>query len=1179
MSLAAVTGEGERQRPPIASTQGLARGCGGPARAALLGLAPLGLALLLGLVLYLVRAGPLVAWLAVGATAVWWRLSREFRGPRAAPLPSFVRSQRRQRTRLVSPLANAAANGKLLEPRTLFKGLKPAQLLLMGSYLDKSGPPQPATAQEGRDLKERPVRRLPTRSSPPTPAAQRVPQRGYPSLPTPFHGPPRRSMPRECGTLANPFVIAPPRRYPIQQAQYSMLGVLPTVCWDGCQKKAVLSVRNSKMVCSPGTVRIAPPDSRLTRRLLPGQLINSTLPSPSGNVPDSGAKENDLREGKKRIAEEDHHLLDDGQENKRRRQSPSGPLVANGVSTSSVPNSGSLKRVLPSQSSGEHSSKRSCTSRVSSLTSTCGVRCSGRNAIASSYSSTLGISRQQLWKRSGSISSPFSSPASSPERPAKKAREEEPRQHSRSSTTPRVANKESQGQRAVDTPAQKPPNSGASPSTPGSSRQRKRKIPLLPRRRNQLTLPSPPQLGYPITAEDFDLEKKASLQWLNKVLEDKTDVPRKLVSEKPPDTQPSFTLPAASTTSSAASWPAVGTSLKKTQSVPGPSLPEPSPLKTPSLLDSLGSLPSGPLPVTSSDSKPTATFLGLVPASSTAPVADTKTPPALQADTSTPSPMQGVLFGGMSKSETSDPSSPGALAMSSASPTVKPIFAMAPKSESEGPLPSSLAKLPTMTSTATSTFKPIFSDLGPPVAVPLSAPFSFKPTTAVTAAAAPAAPLFAGLATATSVVASTTTTTTSVSKDSSSKSAFGFGVNSVASTGSSTTSSMTSASQLFPFGVPSASVTSSARAMGSEFQFGRAPIMQTSTAVTTFGQSLPGAVQMATTTTSSSSSSSSIAGFRGLGGSLTTSALAATCQPTLTFSNTTTPAFNIPFGLSAKHPVAAYPIVIPQPKFGAANGQQQRSTKPALIPSFGSPFPFGNSGAPAPSVAPVLTPMSAPASALAQPAQPAFGSSAQTGFGLKTTASAFSVPASTKKAFGVATTSGFRATTHTTSSGTSSSVFGSSTSSPLMFGGPVAPSVGLSVAAPDTNSTSGAFNFGPGQSGTTGTTTPFVGVLSQNALGIPRGGTPFAFNVASTSESKPVYGSISTPTFGRSTLTAGVGTAGNSLSFGVSSIPTQGFVGVGSFGSAAPSFSIGAGPKTPGARPRLQARRQHTRKK
>ncbi|KAI5945471.1 Nuclear envelope pore membrane protein POM 121C [Manis javanica] len=37
-----------------------------------------------------------------------------------------------------------------------------------------------------------------------------------------------------------------------------------------------------------------------------------------------------------------------------------------------------------------------------------------------------------------------------------------------------------------------------------------------------LILPPSPLLGYSITAEDLDLGKKASLQWLNKVLEDKT---------------------------------------------------------------------------------------------------------------------------------------------------------------------------------------------------------------------------------------------------------------------------------------------------------------------------------------------------------------------------------------------------------------------------------------------------------------------------------------------------------------------------------------------------------------------------------------------------------------------------------------------------------------------------------
>lgn len=39
-----------------------------------------------------------------------------------------------------------------------------------------------------------------------------------------------------------------------------------------------------------------------------------------------------------------------------------------------------------------------------------------------------------------------------------------------------------------------------------------------------------------------------------------------------------------------------------------------------------------------------------------------------------------------------------------------------------------------------------------------------------------------------------------------------------------------------------------------------------------------------------------------------------------------------------------------------------------------------------------------------------------------------------------------------------------------------------------------------------------------------------------------------TPTFGQSAPAPGVGTAGSSLSFGASSTPAQGFVGVGAFG-------------------------------
>ncbi|KAK2503709.1 hypothetical protein MC885_014154 [Smutsia gigantea] len=117
-------------------------------------------------------------------------------------------------------------------------------------------------------------------------------------------------------------------------------------------------------------------------------------------------------------------------------------------------------------------------------------------------------------------------------------------------------------------------------------------------------------------AEDKDLEF-ASLQWLNKVLEDKTETASNCDTENPPATPPSSTLtvPAAGTAASSASLPAPGTHLlflskyiivtKKPNSLDLPSFPESAgvaataaflPLKTPGLLGPLGSSQPGPLP-------------------------------------------------------------------------------------------------------------------------------------------------------------------------------------------------------------------------------------------------------------------------------------------------------------------------------------------------------------------------------------------------------------------------------------------------------------------------------------------------------------------------------------------------------------------------------------------------------
>lgn len=173
---AAAAGGGEQRRPPLGLREGRGRtrGCGGPAGAAALGLG------LLGLALYLVPAAAALAWLAVGASAAWWGLSR---GPRG--LSSFVRDSRRHSRPALTvspPPTKSAANGSLREPRSPLGGPDRAELLLMGNYLGKPGPPQPALAQDPRD---RPGRRPPSRSPPPAPTAQRV-HHVYPALPTPL---------------------------------------------------------------------------------------------------------------------------------------------------------------------------------------------------------------------------------------------------------------------------------------------------------------------------------------------------------------------------------------------------------------------------------------------------------------------------------------------------------------------------------------------------------------------------------------------------------------------------------------------------------------------------------------------------------------------------------------------------------------------------------------------------------------------------------------------------------------------------------------------------------------------------------------------------------------------------------------------------------------------------------
>ncbi|NWR38683.1 PO121 protein, partial [Tachuris rubrigastra] len=958
------------------------------------------------------------------------------------------------------------------------------------------------------------------------------------------------------------------------------------------------------------------------------QLV-SPLAFPATSSPDPCAKEtvlNAIRESRKRAVEEEEEEEDqtfgNDQECKRRRHDSSGsgqsafePLVANGAPASLIPKPGSLKRGLVSHCPDDCSNKRSRTSSMSSLNNTYsgGIPSSIRNAITSSYSSTRGLA--QLWKRSGVSVSPMSSPASSrpqtPEWPLKKAREEE--SHCSNTSTPVKSDKELQTEKVAESPVWKKQNSLSPPSAPGSSGKRKRKIPLLSSLRgDQLVLPPPPQLGYSITSEDLDAEKKAMLQWFNSVLEDKADTVPSTTAETTPVSKPlAFTVtssgPAPASTAPALASFSLLDSLKKMQSsqaaptapdttgAAAASQPPPAAAQPPA---PAVSLESSSVPDTSADTKPVPVLstpapaappaLGVQPPSSLAPAAFTELGQTQSKPPSLPKPS--ILFGMLNTPPASQPAVTVATAVSTTA-TAMPITAtavptLATASESTAACTAvtsttatvSASSGPSLTSSTTTMFKPIFGSVTTASSPAKVSPFAFKPTAQPAPerpGASSPAPVFTGLPNIIFTTAATTATTQSSSTDATTKPVFSFGLTPSASTGPAaspavtvTAATSTSAAQPFLFGASASSTPSTETSFatpGPMFQFGKPP-PATVTATTTapagpaFGQAPSSSTAAATTT----------AGFSIFGGTtLTSSAPATTAQAPLTFGSSVS-AFGSSFSAGAKPP-PPYPGSGSAFSAGAADSQAPAS-KPAAGPvSFAPPFSFG--APPAQSAA-----------------QPAFGSGAQTAFGTTSTQGSFGT-SSTQAAFGTttsmfsfgtatSTTSSFGATTQTTSSSAGGAVFGT-TPSPFTFGATTsAGAFGMSTPGLSSGSPAVAFNFGAGQSGAAPAAAPFGSSLQQSTLGAPGQSTPFAFTMTSTPNSKPAFGGAPAPTFGQSTPVPGaVGSGSSTLSFRTPSTPASGFVGVGSsFGSSTPIFSIGAGSKT-GARQRLQARRQHTRKK
>ncbi|NWV20339.1 P121C protein, partial [Origma solitaria] len=1037
---------------------------------------------------------------------------------------------------------------------------------------------------------------------------------------------------------------------------------LPAARWEGGSPRSAPWARRAGPLRSPITVRIAPPAAGIARSPAVEQLV-SPMAFPVASSPDPCAKEtvlNAIRESRKRAVEEEdeeNQPFGNDQESKRRRHDSSGsgqsafePLVANGAPASLIPKPGSLKRGFISHCPDDCSNKRSRTSSMSSLNNTYagGIPSSIRNAIASSYSSSRGLA--QLWKRSGVSVSPLSSPASSrpqtPEWPLKKAREEE--SHRSNTSTPVKSDKELQTEKVVESPVWKKQNSLSPSSTSGSSGKRKRKIPLLSSLRgDQLVLPPPPQLGYSVTSEDLDAEKKAMLQWFNSVLEDKADAVPSTIAETTPVSRPlAFAVtspePMPASTAPTPATSSLLDSLKKMQSsqaaptapdstgTAAASQPPPSAAQPPV---PAVSLESSSLPAISADTKPVPMLstpvpsalpaLAVQPPSSLAPPSFTELGQTPSKPPSFPKPS--ILFGMLNTPPASQPAVTTATAApttATAAPTVatavptastampttatavstlptavpttapifKRIFDAVPKSESAAActaVTSTTASMsassgPALTSSTSTIFKPTFGSITAASSPVKVSPFAFKPTaqqateppTASTATLAG----FTGLPNVIFTTAATTATTQSSSTDATIKPVFSFGLNPPASTGPTasvtvTAATSTSTAQPFLFGGPASSgpgTETSFATPGPVFQFGKPP-PATVTATTsvpggpTFGQAPSNSTVAATTV-----------GFSIFGSTtLTSSAPTTTAQAPLTFGSSIS-AFGSSFSASTKPP-PPYPGTGSQPTFSAGAAESQvPASKPAAGPiSFTPPFSFG----------------APPAQSVAQPAfgsgvPPAFGTaSAQGSFGTSSTQAAFGTTTSVFS-FGTATctTSSFGATTQTTSSSTSATVFGT-TPSPFTFGattqpGPSTGTFGMGTPGLSSGSPAVAFNFGAGQSGAAPAATPFGSSLPQSALGAQGQSTPFAFTMTSTPNSKPAFGGAPVPTFGQSAPVPGaVGGGSSTLSFRTPSTPASSFGGVGpSFGSSTPTFSIGAGSKT-GTRQRLQARRQHTRKK
>ncbi|XP_052423452.1 nuclear envelope pore membrane protein POM 121 isoform X1 [Carassius gibelio] len=1116
--------------------------------------------------------------LSVPSALLRWLPGKTLSGVPAANRNKLRKSD--SRNSFVSPSDRHFAGSYHKRDHTLSDSVFSPRDILMGSYLAKTeeSPSAAVRSAAGSGAFMRPRDQLRERLARPNHAV---------------HTPNRRLSFGDTVGTASRFTITPQRHYPLQQTGTSPIGVIPPGNWDGLRKKNVLTQRNSPAVHSPVTVKIARPDptrSSFFNHVNSPEAVKSPVIGAQTDPCSREAVLSVLRESRKREVDEEDRSASSGQKSKRRRHDSSGssqsafePLLANGVPSQLVPKPGSLKRGMNSSLNEESIMKRSRTSSISSVSGApvpSGVPGSIRNPIRSSYSSSQGYPQRRA---ASSLSlSPFTSPGGSrcqtPERAAKKAREED-------ATSPSSTSFVKMDKVAADpAPATTKPTpkseahvaSRMTSDSGGGSGKRKRKIQLVTTNRgDQIYLPPPPELGYTITVKDLDIEKKAALSQIQKVLEEPEPEIPPPSSEPTPTPAPSLTLfsqPAP--TSSSGTAPAVSAA----PSLISLSTPVPvtSPATTTTPAPTIDLTITAPLTLTSAPS------ISTTPAAPTAPSTSISNPlleslknmknnPLLNAPTLMGTTTAAPAVSASSLSTTAfaptNPSS-GVVKSESGLTTLQPSFSTQSyqfistrASKPATSMPSAFAQMlaqplqPTSSKPALGGGSSLFSSINP-VATPEPKPPKSTvaaPTTTVASVNSISSSLSSGFKPIFGAASTTPASSAEVKPTQPTfKPLFGTG-GGISSFGQTPTTSTPAAPVSQNSGMLFGGLTSTQSAMGSTSS--PAPTTQTSS------QSLIGSWTATATSTPATNAT-----FQ-FGATLT-----ATAAPTL---NTNT--VNVSGTTSAFQFGAAKPAPAPQAQstftFGQLSANQNSTSTPfggfgmtsSTTTSSETPTKqttFGSSTFTAPSTFPASTQQTPAASkpftfgagggssgtstfmfgAAASTAAPAFGTTSQPTFG----GAGFS--------FGNTTTP------------SAAPAFGASTQTvaPLPAPAPTFTFGGASTAtqnaAPSTPAppASGGFNFGASLSAA-----PF-------GTPAPAAQTPgFSFG-ASNPDNKPAFGT-STPAFGQAS-------AGMSVPFGSPGTPGFGAMGASPFGVSPATFSIGTGSKATAPR-RLQARRQHPRKK